>query len=83
MNRIPLSRLPKVALVAIGLVFFDTYALVMEYVVQPSGLAAHLPLYRVESFCTWDLAVILIIAGSLWWAGKDRGRTIGESPGDS
>jgi hypothetical protein len=66
MKRLPFHQLPWVAKFAVGLVFYNAWWSIEEFVINRKGLWKYMPLYKVDDPCLWDLAVGLIIVFGLW-----------------
>ncbi len=65
-GKVRFRSLPLVVRVATMLTYFVAWVGFAEVVIDRHGLDAYLPLYRVGDFCTYDAAVLLILAVS-WW----------------
>jgi hypothetical protein len=62
----PFRRLPLIVKIAVGLVFYNAWWSIEEFVIDRHGLWKYMPYYRVADPCLWDLVVGLIIVFSLW-----------------
>lgn len=68
MNKEPTTRLPLIVKIAVALTFFNSWVLFEETVVDRYGLWRYMPFYNVGFFCVWDVAALLIIIPSVWYA---------------
>lgn len=66
MTPIPFKSLPLIVRMATILTYFLAWLLFAELVVDRHGLDEYLPFYRVGDLCTWDVAVVALLA-LLWW----------------
>jgi hypothetical protein len=66
MDTISFRQLPLIAKMAVGVVFYNAWWSLEEFVIDRHGLWKHMPYYRVADPCLWDLVVGLIIVLSLW-----------------
>ncbi len=64
----PVTRLPLIVKIAVVLTFFNSWVLFEETVIDRHGLWKYMPFYKVGLFCTWDVAALLIIIPSVWYA---------------
>ena len=63
--------LPLLVRLTTMLSLFMAWLLVAELVIDRHGLDEYLPLYRVGNFCTYDAAVLLVLA-LVWWREHSR-----------
>lgn len=68
MRSLPFHQLPLVAKVAVGVVFYNAWWSIEEFIIDRHGLWRYMPYYRVADPCLWDLAVGLIISFAIWRA---------------
>ncbi len=66
MNTMSFRQLPLIAKIAVGVVFYNAWWSIEEFVIDRHGLWKYMPYYRVADACLWDLVVGLIIVFSLW-----------------
>jgi hypothetical protein len=65
-------ELPLVVKVATGVAFFTLWMCLEEFVINRSGFWRHMPYYKREDACVWDLAVALLIAAGLFVLSSTR-----------
>ena len=63
---IAFRQLPLIAKVAVGIVFYNAWWSIEEFVIDRYGLWKYMPYYRVAAPCLWDLVVGVIIVFGLW-----------------
>ena len=66
MDTLSFKRLPLVVKIAVGVVFYNAWWSIEEFVIDRHGLWKYMPYYRVAEPCAWDLAVGLIIVSAIW-----------------
>ncbi len=66
MDTFSFKQLPLVVKIAVGVVFYNAWWSIEEFVIDRHGLWKYMPYYRVANPCLWDLAVGLIIVFVLW-----------------
>ena len=59
MQRIAFYQLPLWVRIAAALTLLNTWILIAEFVIDRYGLDEHLPFYKYEDVCLWDIAVIV------------------------
>ena len=74
MDTLPFKQLPLVVRIAVGLVFYNAWWSVEEFVIDRYGLWKYMPYYRVAKPCVWDLAVGLIIGFAILRVSRRRDR---------
>ena len=68
MSKEAAPRLPLIVKIAVALTFFNSWVLFEETVVDRHGLWQYMPFYKVGNFCLWDVAALLIVVPSVWYA---------------
>ena len=66
MHTMAFRQLPLVAKIAVGVVFYNAWWSMEEFVIDRKGLWKYMPYYRVGNGCVWDLAVALIVGFAIW-----------------
>jgi len=72
MEILSFRQLPLAAKIAVGVVFYNSWLLLEELIINRYGLWKYMPHYRVTDPCVWDLAVALIIGVTIWRASRTR-----------
>jgi hypothetical protein len=72
METLPFKQLPMTVKVAVGIAFNNAWWSLEEFVINRHGLWRHMPYYRVDDACVWDLAVALVIIVGLWQLSRRR-----------
>jgi hypothetical protein len=72
MDKLSFKQLPLVVKIAVGLVFYNAWWSVEEFVIDRYGIWKYMPYYRVANPCVWDLAVGLIIGFAILRASRRR-----------
>ncbi len=62
----PFRQLPLIVKIAVGVVFYNAWWSIEEFMIDRHGLWKYMPYYRVADPCLWDLVVGLIIVFGLW-----------------
>lgn len=70
METLSFQQLPLVVKIAVGVVFYNTWWSIEEFIIDRHGLWKYMPYYRVADPCVWDLAVALIIGFAIWRASR-------------
>jgi hypothetical protein len=70
MQSLSFRQLPVVVKIAVGLVFYNAWWSIEEFVINRYGLWKYMPHYKVADPCVWDLAVGLIIVIAIWRASR-------------
>ena len=73
METLSFRQLPRVAKLAVGIVFLNSWILIEEFIIDRHGLWKCMPYYRVADPSVWDLAVTLIIGFAIWRASRRNG----------
>ena len=73
MSEIRFNQLPLILRVAVGLVFYNTWWLLEEFVIDRYGIWKSMPGYRVGDPCIWDAGVAAIIVLSIWRMSRKSG----------
>ena len=58
--------------IAVGVVFYNAWWSIEEFVIGRHGLWKYMPYYKVGDARVWDLAVAVIITVALWSAAVAR-----------
>jgi hypothetical protein len=72
METLEFKQLPLAVRIAVGVVFFNAWWSIEEFVINRSGLWKYMPYYKVDQGCLWDLAVAVIISVAIWRASTRR-----------
>jgi hypothetical protein len=72
MKRLSFEQLPLGVKIAVGVVFFNAWVSLEEFVINRHGLWKYMPYYNVADACVWDLGVALIIAFAIWRVSRRR-----------
>ncbi len=70
MPRIAFNQLPLAVQIAVGVVFYNAWWSIEEFIIDRHGLWKYMPFYKVGDPCIWDLAVALLIALAIWRASR-------------
>ena len=73
MKTLQFKQLPLVVKIAVGVVFYNAWWSIEEFVIDRHGLWKYMPYYKVGDACVWDLAVAVIITVAVWSAAVQRG----------
>jgi hypothetical protein len=68
MMPLPFKQLPLTVRIAVGVVFYNAWWSIEEFVIDRHGLWKYMPYYKVADPCIWDLAVGVIITLAIWRA---------------
>ena len=60
-SKLRLADLPFIVRIAVALVFFNSWVIFEEGVIDRTGLWEHMPGYLRARFCPWDLAALGIV----------------------
>jgi hypothetical protein len=71
MEALRFKQLPLVLKIAVGVVFYNAWWSIEEFVIDRHGLWKYMPYYKVADPCVWDLAVAVIISVAIWWASRE------------
>jgi len=77
METLSFRQLPLAAKIAVGVVFYNSWLLIEEFIIDRHGLWKYMPHYRVADPCVWDLAVALTIGLAIWRASRPSQRAAG------
>jgi len=77
METLSFRQLPLAAKIAVGVVFYNSWLLIEEFIIDRHGLWKYMPHYRVADPCVWVLAVALIIGLAIWRASRPSQRAAG------
>ncbi len=85
MGPLAFRQLPLAVKIAVGLVFFNAWWSIEEFVINREGLWKYMPYYKVAGACVWDLAVAVVISFAIWRAStpgspRSRGQLREERP---
>lgn len=70
METLSFKQLPFVVKIAVGIVFYNAWWSIEEFIIDRHGLWKYMPYYRVADPCVWDLAVALIIGLAILLASR-------------
>jgi hypothetical protein len=68
MGTLAFQQLPLAVKIAVGVVFYNAWWSIEEFVIDRHGLWRYMPYYKVADPCVWDLAVATIISLAIWRA---------------
>ena len=73
MHTMAFRQLPLVAKIAVGVVFYNAWWSMEEFVIDRHGLWKYMPYYQVANPCVWDFAVAVVICFAIWRASRRGG----------
>ena len=62
MGTLAFRQLPLGVKIAVGIVFYNTWWSIEEFVIDRHGLWKYMPYYKVGDPCVWDLVVVVVIS---------------------
>ena len=77
METLSFRQLPLAAKIAVGVVFYNSWLLIEEFIIDRHGLWKYMAHYRRADPCVWDLAVALTIGLAIWRASRPSQRAAG------
>ena len=72
MQSIAFRQLPLSVRLMTAAAMVLTWVFIEEKIIEPFGLYAYMPLYRVGNFCPYDAAVLLSVVGFWFWAHRAK-----------
>ncbi len=72
MRKLTFSELPWIARVAIAASYLAMWILFEQYVIEPRHWYRWMPFYRVQGFCVYDAAFLVLLVVSLGALGARR-----------
>ena len=61
MQKIQFAALPVLVKITTGATLVYMWTLFEREIIEPFGIYHYMPFYRVQGFCVWDLAAIIVI----------------------
>jgi hypothetical protein len=68
METLAFRGLPLAVKIAVGVVFYNAWWSIEEFVIDRRGLWKYMPYYKAGDPCVWDLAVAAVISLVIWRA---------------
>ena len=68
MQTLAFKQLPLAVKIAVGVVFYNAWWSIEEFVIDRHGLWKYMPYYKVANPCAWDLVVAVVISLAIWRA---------------
>jgi len=72
MKKLTFKQLPLIVKIGLGIVFYNPWWSIEEFVIDRHELSKYMPYYKVGDPCVWDLTVAVIITVALCWASAER-----------
>ena len=72
MKRVSFDQLPLGVKIAVGVVFYNAWWYIEEFVIDRHGLWKYMPYYKVADACVWDPGVALITGFAIWRVSRRR-----------
>lgn len=72
MRRVKFWDPPRGARFILGLATFNFWMSIEEFVINRSAVWRYMPGYKVADACIWDLAVGVVICGTVLWFSRSR-----------